>query len=233
MRRRRVPWPKAAFLVFTFLSSHAFDACAQPGPPGDHRDRFASLLLTGSDPVAELARRRLGERHHPSPVLTSSLFAVIPAATMSGPLGGSALAEARGTQPLIATGRSVSGGSSAAMAVVEPMRRHPLPSRSIKYLQKRAARLKRKSALVFQKEARLRSIRPTSKAQEARIEHTLGILAREERSTFRKLNQIDRQIASPTAPVAAVDPLGLGSVAQVRHPGGVAAKHHELAARRR
>lgn len=233
MRRRSVPWPTSAFLALTFLSGYAFEARAQQGPSASQRDRFASLLLGGRDPVAERARQRVGERRRPSPAPVPPPFAAIPAGPMSGPLGRPALAGARGNQPLIATGSPASTGSSSAMAVVEPMRRRPPPTRSVSYLEHRAARLERKAAQIVQREDRLRSIRPVSQSQENWIEQTRSLLAREERSTLGKLGRIERQFASPMAPVAAVDPLGLGSAARVRHRGGGAPMHREAAASRR
>ncbi len=234
MRRRSVPWPTSAFLLFTFLSGHAFEARAQQGSSAEHRDRFASLLLAGRDPVAERARQRLGERRQQSPALAPTPFAVVPAAATSGPSGGPALAQARGSQTRIATGsHSVSAGSSAAMAVVAASRRRPSPTRSVSYLEQRAARLEHRSAQIARRDERLHSIRPVSQSEENWIEQTRSILAREERSALGKLGQIERQLASPTAPVAAVDPLGLGSVARARHPGGFTAMHREAATGRR
>lgn len=235
MRRKTVPWLTSAFLFFTFVSGSAFDAHAQPGPSANRRDRFASLLLSGDDPVAERARQREGDRRRSAPVPAPSLFADSFAGTKSAPRGGSSTGSGstapRGGLPLIATSSSTTTGSPAGMPAlaIAALRRRPAPSRSIKYLKQRAVRLERKSQQIVRRAEHLRSMHPANPRVAARIEQILGVLARQERSTLRQLSHVDRQLASPTTAVAAIDPLGLRSVVMARHPGRLGPLHHEVA----
>ncbi len=225
MRRKTVLWQTSALLFFAFLSGYAFNAHAQPGPSATRRDRFASLLLSGGDPIAERARQRQGEKRPSALVPAPSPFAGSFAdTTTSAPVGGSSAGSGsttpRGGLPFVAATRgSVTSRSPTGMPAfaVAASRRRPAPSRSIKYLRQRAARLERRSHQIVRREDHLRSMHPVNPRQAARIEQILGALARQEHSTLRRLNHIDREVASPTTAVAAVDPLGLRSVAMARH----------------